>query len=156
MLLFQGCFLLEVCVTKQCPPPIADNAGIISSVSPMRFLSHSFCQRVYFKLPKASSDIFSRELPSEWLWSVSLRAFAAQSSGKGDCDLECSLLMCACVCSLHPISVMTCEHVGGARPHQVCRRKEQHTICVAKAKMVVNTLFHGCLSRGEIGRVDRK
>lgn len=59
--------------------------------------------------------------------------------------------MCACMCSLHPISVRTCEHVGGARPHQVCRRKEQHAICVAKAKMVMNTLCHGCLSRGEMG-----
>lgn len=49
-----------------------------------------------------------------------------------------------------------CAHVGGARPHQVCRWKEQHAICVGKAKIIMNILCHGCLSRSVLQLVARK
>lgn len=41
-------------------------------------------------------------------------------------------------------------HMLRARPRWVCRWKEQHAVCVGKARIVMNTLFHGCLSRREL------
>lgn len=158
MLLFEAHFLLEVWVlTKQCPP-VSNNAGNISSVSsPHLFLYHSgdfACQRMSFKLPKALFFIFNltysqdgRELLSKWLWSVSLCAFPAQAHQARVTVIRSALYwMCvACIPSRRgPV------HMWGARPHQVCRWKEQHAICVGKAKIVMNILFHGCLSRSEL------
>lgn len=64
--------------------------------------------------------------------------------------------MCVRVCSLLYSISEGPVHMCGARPHQVWRWKEPYAICVWKAKIVMNILFHGCLSRSELQFVARK
>lgn len=100
MLLLQGCFLLEVCVTKQCPPLMSDNAGIISSVSPPPFiLSKSLIQA-------AKGVIFhfqERELLLKRLWTgvcpcvLSLRSHQARVTVIRSAPYWCVHVCVACI-----------------------------------------------------------
>lgn len=160
MLLFQAHFHLEVwVVTKQCPP-MSNNAGIISSVSPLHlFLWHSKSPiQAAQGVLHFQSDILSR---SEWIaFRVTLECvlvcFSCASHQPRVTAIRTALYWCVHTCVACVPSHWGPVHMWGARPHQVCRWKEQHAIYVGKAKIVMNTLFHGCLSRSELWLVARK
>lgn len=132
MLLLQGCFLLEVCVTKQCPPLMSDNAGIISSVSPPPFiLSKSLIQA-------AKGVIFhfqERELLSKRLWTgvcpcvLSLRSHQARVTVIRSARYWCVHVCVACIPSQWgPVNMW-----GGTASSSVQKKRTAcHLCCKSK------------------------
>lgn len=87
-------------------------------------------KKISFMLPKAMFFIFNlvyfqdcRELLSKWLWSVSLCAFPPVIRQRWLwLGVLFSDVCMYCMCSLYPISVRTCAHVGG---HGLIKRADE-------------------------------
>ena len=169
MLFFQAHFFPQVWLVSIKCPYISNNAGVVSSVSPaLVFVPYQgFCMSsLFFKLPKALFFVFNttyfqdwRELLWKWLWSVSLCVFIVPAIAQGLTEITSALYWrmhtcVACVASQWGPAHM--QRGGGHGLIKPAHEKNSVAFVLEKQKTVMNTLFHGCLSRSELRSVCEK